>query len=74
MGNTKGMEQDFLKYPKFKEQYLRTFDKLVQVRNQKGLKQIWDTGKDVFNWWLYGTVKQKQCVGQMDIEDMGEGE
>lgn len=69
MGNTSGMEQDFLKYPKFRDQYLRTFDRLVQVRNEKGLKPIWDTGEDVMNWWLYGTLKKKQCEGQLAIDE-----
>ena len=69
-GNTKGMEEDFERYPKFKAQYIRTFDKLVELRKEKGLKTIWETGQDVYDWWVYGKAKEKQLEGQEDFFDM----
>lgn len=61
-------------YPIYKRAYIRAFDKMISVRKQRGLDTQWETGEEVMEWWLYGTVKQKQCNGQMEIEDMVEGE
>lgn len=75
-GDTKGLVDDFEKYPKFKKLYIKAFEKHLAYRKKRGLNinPNWETAEDVFNWWVYGTVKQKQCNGQMEIEDMGEGE
>lgn len=39
-------------YPKFKAQYIRTFDKMVQIRQEQGLKCSWQNGEEVYKWWL----------------------
>lgn len=39
-------------YPKFKRQYIRTFDKLVELRKEKGLSCTWQNGEEVYNWWI----------------------
>lgn len=53
MQGTKGMERDFERYPKFKKAYLRAFDRMLQVRKEKGLETDWKTAEEVMNWWLY---------------------
>ena len=39
-------------YPKFKRQYIRTFEKMIKLRKEKGLKCDWQTGEEVYEWWL----------------------
>lgn len=55
--SSKAREKDFERYPKYKEQYLRTFEKMLQKRREKGLKCKWQTAEDVMNWWIYGKDK-----------------
>lgn len=48
----KGMLEDAKRFPKYKDNYLRAFDKMLKVREKKGLKTTWKTPDDVFNWWI----------------------
>lgn len=45
---------EFERYPKYKEAYIRAFDKMLIEREKRGLKtiDIWTTGKKVFKWWM----------------------
>ena len=58
MGGFNTMKRDFEKYPKYKEQYLRCFDKMFQNRIDRCLPlNNWKCGKDIFDWWV-GDLKQ----------------
>ena len=46
------MLEDFKKFPKFKENYIRSFERMLKVRKEKGLETTWKTGEEVFNWWI----------------------
>lgn len=50
MSTAKGMKRDFEKWPKYKEQYIRSFDKML--KNRKGGTADWKCGNDVMEWWL----------------------
>lgn len=41
-------------YPKYKENYIRAFYKMLNERRQQGLPvyETWKTGEDVMDWWL----------------------
>lgn len=52
MAGRKGREMEFSKWPKYKQSYVRAFDKMIIERNVKGLETEWQTGTDVFNWWM----------------------
>ena len=71
MGDVKGMTEDFEKYPEFKKLYVKAFEKHLGYRKLRGLKirDNWQTGEDVFNWWVFGTEEEHQMVGQVDIID-----
>lgn len=58
---------EFKRWPKYKAQYIRTFDKVVKNRKAKGMKCTWETGEDVMNWWIYGTEKKHEFEGQIDL-------
>ena len=50
----KGMKKDFVKYPAYKNIYIKTFDKMLIARKNKGLSnnQIWENGESVFKRWI----------------------
>jgi len=54
---SKGMEKDFERYPKYRAQYIRTFEKMLKKRKEEGYKGDWKTGEDVMHWWIYGNQK-----------------
>lgn len=53
MGTSKGMKKDFERWPKYKELYLKAFDRMIKARKEKGLDCLrWDNPEAVMNWWL----------------------
>lgn len=45
-------KQEFERYPKFKENYIKTFDRMLQSDFYKIKKPSWNCGEEVFNWWV----------------------
>jgi 3'-phosphoadenosine 5'-phosphosulfate sulfotransferase (PAPS reductase)/FAD synthetase len=43
---------EFSVYPKYKELYIRAFDRMIQERLRRGLPTEWKTGEEVFTWWM----------------------
>lgn len=79
MAQTKGRERDFLRYPKYKKAYLRAFDKMLQLRKERNMRDesrpVWRAGgtdysnptaMDVYNWWMEYDI----LPGQVDIFDL----
>ena len=66
MAGTNQREKEFFRWPKYKDAYLRAFEKMMQKRIEKDrLKGTWrmgTTAKDVFNWWMEYDV----LPGQVD--------
>ena len=60
---SKSRELEFIRWPKYKQLYINTFDRMLEERIRKGLDTQWYRGKDVFNWWMEYDV----LPGQMDI-------
>lgn len=58
---------EFARYPKYKQIYIRTFDRMLIERERRGLenKMRWKDGKSVFNWWM----EDKNIPGQLEIKD-----
>lgn len=60
-------------YPKYKEQFIRTFDKMIEKRRQNGKDDVsnkyglhkWTDGEAVYKWWINDT----SIEGQMNIFD-----
>lgn len=46
--------EHFNRYPKYKTLYINTFDRMLKAREERGLANRvgWQTGEDVFKWWL----------------------
>ena len=49
-----GMKEDFVRYPIYKENYIRAFDRMIQARNEAGMKtdEAWADGEHVMRWWV----------------------
>lgn len=57
MAGGKGMKREFDLYPKYKENYIRAFDRMLKAYDFSNPKQEsinWKTGLDVFKWWVGG--------------------
>ena len=63
-----GIKRDFRKYPKYYEQYIRTFDKMLEARKAAGMKidAAWRDGEAVMKWWVGDNPLQ--C--EFDLESM----
>ena len=74
LAGQKGREAEFVRWPKYKELYIKAFENMLEERKRRGkLDGSWrsgTTGQDIFNWWMeYDTIP-----GQMDIFDFIEEE
>ena len=64
----KNRYKEFAQYPKYKEAYIRAFDRMLEYRKQCGNKDIigWKTGNGVFDWWMED--KNIDCQYSMDFD------
>lgn len=68
MAGKDGMLHQFERWPKFKQAYLRAFQRMLDTRKVKGLETSWGTPEDVFSWWVYSqNRKDKEIEGQIDL-------
>ena len=68
MAGKDGMLHQFERWPKFKQAYMRAFQRMLDTRKTKGLENNWETPEDVFKWWVYGqNRKDKEIKGQIDF-------
>jgi phosphoadenosine phosphosulfate reductase len=44
--------EELEKFPKFKNAYIKCFEKMIKIRNEEGLKTEWKTGEEVLDWYL----------------------
>ena len=74
MAGKKGRVAEFIRWPKYKDLYIKAFDNMLEERKRRGkLEGSWRmgvTGRDVFNWWMEYDI----LPGQMDIDDFLEEE
>lgn len=69
---------EFKQYPNFKERFIKAFDRMLEHRRESGKDDItgkegyhrWETGQDVFNWWV--SDNRKDIYGQMDFNGLME--
>ena len=58
MASKKKREKEFVMWPKYKDMYIREFDRMLAHREKHGNSwpegeiRKWKTGEDVMNWWL----------------------
>lgn len=59
---------EFERYPKYKDAYIRTFDRMIAARKASGLKNmaLWQNGKKVFKWWMEDEGVEGQLAFRAD--------
>lgn len=58
----KSRVMEFNRYPKIKAAYIRAFDRMLAERTRRGLENTWQTGTDVFHWWMEDGILPGQNV------------
>lgn len=58
-------EQEFRDFPKYKEAYIRAYDRMLEVRKAKGFDTKWKSGQEVFEW----SMEYDDMQGQLTLDD-----
>jgi phosphoadenosine phosphosulfate reductase len=66
--NKKQRLKEMNDFPKYRENYIKAFDRMLQKRFAQGKTNgTWKTGMDVYNWWM---GIEQPIDGQMKISDI----
>lgn len=57
--------KEFSDFPYYKKAYIKAFDRMLEVREARGLTGKWKRGDEVFDWWM----EDKSIPGQMKLDD-----
>lgn len=64
--------RDFARWPAYEQMYIRSFDKMLEMRRQRGkIDGSWrsgTTGEDIFHWWMEDDV----LPGQLSFDEYAE--
>lgn len=68
-----GRQREFLRWPKYEELYVAAFDRMLEARKKRNLESEgkkfatddWQSGRDVFRWWM----EDKNVAGQLSMFD-----
>lgn len=41
-------------FPEYKHAYIRSFERMLDMRKEKGLRTTWKYGEEVYEWWING--------------------
>lgn len=52
LGGPRSMKKQFARYPKYKENYISAFDRMINRRKDRGLPTVWKSGEECFTWWI----------------------
>ncbi len=53
MQGPQGMKKDFARYPKYRNIYVRTFDRMLKAGRAAGIQyRSWTSGENVMKWWV----------------------
>lgn len=69
LGGTASMKREFALYPKYKQLYIKAFDRMLLAREAAGLtnRAMWTDGKGVMQWWLQEDANQYTFFDEEDI-------
>ena len=65
MASFKHRRFQFERYPKYKELYIRAFDKMLKVEGRE--HKDWKSGEEVFDWWTSEKVDDLDIDGQISL-------
>lgn len=67
MASKNGRWKEFRCYPKYKDMYIKSFDKMLNNLSLKGKSFNFRDGYDVFMWWMEENPEQATFEGYFDI-------
>ena len=57
MCNASNQKKQFERWPKYRELYIKAFDRMIKIRKERGLNvDKWGTPEAVMQWWLGETI------------------
>lgn len=69
MAGKRGRQKEFARYPAFKVNYIRAFERMIKERSRRGkidgTWRIGTTGEEIFHWWMEDGV----LPGQIELCD-----
>lgn len=63
----KSRHKEFADYPKYRQAYISAFDRMLEVRKQRGMETQWKSGEEVFLWWM----EDENISGQLSFNFEG---
>ena len=61
MARRAGREAEFARWPKYRQMYINAFNRMIDARKQRGMETAtWETGIDVYHWWMEDGVMAGQ--------------
>lgn len=57
--------KEFADFPKYKQSYIKAFDRMLIERERRGKESKWKNGEEVFLWWM----EDDNIPGQIELED-----
>lgn len=66
-----GMKNDFARWPKYKDNYIRAFDRMIIRRKDRCLPTTWNSGEECFIWWV-GDDPNQLSLFDMDDDSLFE--
>lgn len=68
LANKREKQRDILTFPAHKERYIKAFEKMLEVRKERGKDDskggVWKDAKSVFKWW----IEDKNIEGQISFD------
>ena len=65
LASKKQREKEMYDFPKYKQAYIRAFDRMIEERKRRGKDVKWSCGEEVYLWWM----QDNNIVGQMELSD-----
>lgn len=64
--------KEFERYPKYKDAYIKAFEKMLISRKEKGLKTLsyWTDAEAVYRWWIEDKTDPDQITLQDYFKDL----
>lgn len=60
-------QKDFARYPAYRRNYIKAFERLIRHREEQGMDAVWKNGEDVMDWWI--EKGKYEIDGQMTLDD-----
>ena len=63
LSTAKNMKREFSLFPKFRDNYIHSFDRMVKKRRTENNDTFWSDGEELYKWWIGSDCNQLQFDG-----------